>query len=539
MTKEKHCTTLPYFETRRFSKTVNDYLAGSDPLKKFYTYQPNIEGVKQAIAGRKQFPINRELLSAYFTRRYQNVTCSEMQHANLQRINNENCFTITTAHQPNIYTGPLYFLYKILHAIKLADYLKNELTDYDFVPVFYMGSEDADLDELGHFFVEGLKLEWKTDQQGAIGRMHTKGLTAFAEKLSQWFYDKPFIDEVLGIFKDAYSAGENVQEATFHFLQALFGRFGLLVLVPDDADLKRSFEGMVKRELLEQFSGKIVQQTNDALVEAGYSPQASGRELNLFYLNDEGRRERIELEGKTYTVPALGLAFNEQEILDELDTHPERFSGNVILRGLFQESILPNIVFIGGGGEIAYWLQLKDLFNDAAVFFPLLALRNSFALLPEKYAELQKKLGLGTTDIFLPDLEICDAIAERFSDKKIPDTIDLQNETAALYERALRQTADFDSSLIGHIAALHTDARKGLIKLNKKYKSLARRKAGEQIGQWKQLQHVLFPNGGLQERTENFIPFYAAYGPELLDMIYDYSQPFAQSFSILQLPEKY
>jgi uncharacterized protein YllA (UPF0747 family) len=239
---------------------------------------------------------------------------------------------------------------------------KRQLPQYKFVPVYYMGSEDADLDELGFVNVGGQKLVWETKQTGAVGRMKVdKALLKLIHEIHGQIGVLPFGNEFTDLLNACYTEGKTIQQATLELVNALFGAYGLIVLIPDNAKLKTAFHSVVEKELTEKFSHRIVADTIDKLG-AHYKVQAGGREINLFYLIDN-KRERIEQAGDAFEVKTLNLQFSKDEILKELKEHPERFSANVILRGAFQETVLPNIAFIGGGGELAYWLELKNVFN--------------------------------------------------------------------------------------------------------------------------------------------------------------------------------
>ena len=155
-------TRIPYRQTNYFSKIILDYLDHAETLKRFYSHPCSLQGIQKAIQNRQGFN-NRGMLVQELKKQYAN-SASDRVSKNIEELLLDNTFTITTAHQPNIFTGPLYFVYKILHAIKLAEYCKTSLPQYNFVPVFYMGSEDADLDELGHIFLGGQKIEWNTKQ---------------------------------------------------------------------------------------------------------------------------------------------------------------------------------------------------------------------------------------------------------------------------------------------------------------------------------------------------------------------------------------
>ena len=162
---------IPFSSTHVFSTLINDYLEGKGKAMDFVHYAPNVEGYRAAIKGRKKHPINRNLLFDVLTKQYSNLPQEKAVNNQIALLKKETTFVVTTAHQPNLFTGPLYFFYKIIHAIQLAASLKSIFPEYDFVPVYYMGSEDADLDEVGAFNLDHKKCEWVTKQTGAIGRM--------------------------------------------------------------------------------------------------------------------------------------------------------------------------------------------------------------------------------------------------------------------------------------------------------------------------------------------------------------------------------
>src|SRR5690606_23930744 len=142
----------------------------------FYKHRPNLGGIGNAIKERMAFNTNRKNLVAALKSQYQQIDRCDKVISNIDKLADHNTFTICTAHQPNLFTGYLYFIYKIVHAIKLADELNTVYPQYHFVPIYYMGSEDNDLKELNHIYLNGDKLTWETQQTGAVGRMNTKGL---------------------------------------------------------------------------------------------------------------------------------------------------------------------------------------------------------------------------------------------------------------------------------------------------------------------------------------------------------------------------
>ncbi|MDI9364734.1 MAG: bacillithiol biosynthesis cysteine-adding enzyme BshC [Flavobacterium sp.] len=526
---------LSYQQTGYFSKLVADYVSGNKQLQNFYKHSVNIDGIKAAIAARQTFATNRHLLVNCLTQQYQNIALTNKQIANLQALKSNTTFTITTAHQPNIFTGPLYFIYKIIHAIKLADDLQKQLPEFNFVPVYYMGSEDADLDELGYLNLGGEKLVWNTKQTGAVGRMLVdKALQQIITNIQGQIGIHSFGNQLIAIFNQCYTLGKTIQQATLELVNTLFADYGLLVVVPDNAALKASFNSVVTKEITEQFSHKAVAETIAQLSEH-YKVQAGGRELNLFYLLDD-KRERIEFDSLKFRVQSLGLEFSNDEILQALQNHPERFSANVILRGVFQETILPNIAFIGGGGELAYWLELQKVFQAVNVPYPMLILRNSLLFVTDEQIQRIEKLGFAVDDFFKKPFDLINALVRKNSGKQLDITA--QIEAVKQQYQALQAIAEnIDESLKNHTEALQTKALKPLHELEKKLLRKEKKRFEAQQRQIEKLKAELFPNNSLQERVDNFSYLYAKYGKDWLQTVYNQSLTLEQQFTVVKLPK--
>ncbi|NII29122.1 bacillithiol biosynthesis cysteine-adding enzyme BshC [Pseudoflavitalea sp. X16] len=524
-------TQLPYIATGYFSKIATDYLQQAPSLRPFYQYEPTLQGIQEAIKDRQQLPLHRSLLSASLQKQYSAVTTTEAVQKNIALLQQDNTFTITTAHQPAIFTGHLYFIYKILHTIKLAARLKQDLPQYEFVPVFWMGSEDADLDELGNIWLSGDKLVWDTQQTGAVGRMNTKGLEAIIHRIEGELSVQPHGQELVQLLKDCYGNSPDIQTATFKLLNALFADYGLIVILPDNAELKRIMQPVFEDDLFNQTASGIVEKTIGRLGEQ-YKVQANPRAINLFYL--EGNiRERIEKQGNEWTVVGTDIRFTAETLKKELEEHPERFSPNVILRGIYQETLLPNIAFIGGGGETSYWLELKDLMQHYKVSYPVLVLRNSFLIVEEKWEDKIHKLGFGLADFFQNEQQLLTALVTRHSNGHLK----LENELLAaeqLYKQLREKAGHIDETLLPHIEALEIKTLKPIQELEKKMLRAEKKKYEQEQHQINTIKAALFPAGGLQERIENFLPYYALWGKAFIDCVYKSSLTLEQEFVILQ-----
>lgn len=527
--------SIAYQDTGYFTPIVADYLSGNEKLQPFQQHSPNLEGLSAAIAARKQSPVNRALLVEVLTQQYAALELSPLLVKNLQLLAIPNTFTVTTAHQPNIFTGPLYFIYKCMHAIRLAEFLQQQFPENHFVPVYYMGSEDADLEEIGQLSVGGMQLKWNTTQTGAVGRMKVdQTLIDLITQMEGQTGVLPFGKDLSEIWRSCFTKGKTIAQAMLAMVHHLMGDKGLVVLIPDNPLLKAVFTPIVLKELFSQFSHTLVETTAQQL-SAHYKVQASGRNINLFYLLDD-KRERIEKQGDQWVVPALGIQFTQQEIETECRQHPERFSANVILRGLFQEMILPNVAFIGGGGELAYWLELKKIFTEVNVPFPVLLLRNSFLLVSQSQADKWMQTGYPLTALFSKPENLILELAK----EKAGDTLFLSSQmekVTQLYQEIDHQATEIDKSLSDHVKALKNAAIEKLQALEKKMVRAEKRKYAESEYRIQQIRSTIFPNNQLQERVENMALWYALFGKDWLDAIYQHSEPIATNFRIIVISE--
>jgi bacillithiol biosynthesis cysteine-adding enzyme BshC len=516
---------------------VVDYIDQSPQLKDFFAYPPTLSGLQKALDARKKIKTDRAALVQELKKQYKAAHSHKLVEKNIEALLSADTFTITTAHQSNIFTGPLYFIYKILHTIKLAEFCNNSFASYHFVPVFYMGTEDADLEELNHIHLGGEKLVWNTGQTGAVGRMKIdRELIKLVGMMEGQLAVQPFGKEIISLIRDCYQEGETIQSATFRLVHALFADYGLVVLLPDSPDLKRQMIKVFKDDLLGQTASGIVEQTATELNKAGYKTQVNPREINLFYLKDN-IRDRITRKNIQYSIfpRSFGAqySFNESEIVKELEDHPGRFSPNVILRGLYQETILPNIAFVGGGGETSYWLQLKGMFDHYKIPFPVLVLRNSFLVAEKKMQEKISKLGFAVEDFFLPEQDLMNRLVARESKNEVK----LNGSFSALeqlYESFKKQATAVDASLARHVDALRVRTVERLQELEKKMLRAEKRKFADQQRQVQTIRNYLFPGNGLQERYENISYYYAKWGKEFIHQLSRHSLNLEQEFVILQ-----
>lgn len=524
-------TSISYQDTHSFTRLILDYIDQSESLKDLITAFPSEAALADQLLRKEFSPEKRSVLHDVIQSQYTGLDTALAVQRNIDLLLQPSTFTICTAHQPNIFTGYLYFIYKIVHAIKLASECSIRFPQHYFVPVYYMGSEDNDLDEIGHLNYHGKAYNWSTNQHGACGRMDTGDLKPVLDELINTLNpdipDEQYLSDVLS---HAYRSGNSLAEATRILVNALFGRFGLLVLDADHPALKKLFIPVMKDELLHASSERIVNETIRQFP-TGYTIQAHPRPLNLFYLRDNFR-ERIESNNDQWAILQSDLVFKQAEILDELHMHPERFSPNVILRPLYQETILPNIAFIGGGGEIAYWLELKHLFEHHGIIFPLLLLRNSVAWIDRKSSAAISKLELPVKDFFLPKELLLHKLLDHHE-----SLLQLEQHLNALDEeyRKMQHEASAISPLLGKSVLAHqAKARRIHERLRQKYMNHLKKQSTVILQHVDRIQACLFPSGKLQERHDNFLSLFKQYGIKFIDLLLENQQALGTDFLILQ-----
>ncbi len=259
-----------------------------------------------------------------------------------------------------------------------------------------MASEDHDFEEIIHIHLFNDKIAWDTDKKGAVGRFELDDIDEFKEQLLEKFGNNESFSEYLSQFYT--EKDKDLSAATRRFVLDLFGDKGLVTLDGDSKELKELFSPVIKEELQNGFSGEAVSKTTELLLEDGYKDQVHPREINLFYLSAQSRERIIRNDDGSFT--AGNKSWGKDEIFVEVDENPERFSPNVILRPVYQETILPNLSYLGGGGEMAYWLQLKGVFDCLKLTYPLIAVRNSIQIFDGISQKKMKKLDLSAKDMF-------------------------------------------------------------------------------------------------------------------------------------------
>lgn len=450
----------------------------------------------------------RKVLAETLENQMSGLELSSKQRENLEGLRQINTFTITTGHQLNLFSGPAFFVYKILQTIKTCSYLKQNFPDFNFVPVYWMASEDHDFAEINHFKTESGYYEINEKPGSAVGKIKVND-TFFISEFEKEFKDYVFGTELILMLKEAYKSGNTLTEAIKMLVNRLFSEFGLLMIDGDAKELKNQVKETFRDELLNFSLYKTSKDKVDFLTEKYGKVQVNPREINLFYLSET--RDRIEFDGQKYRVVDTDIQFTEEEILAELDRHPEKFSPNALMRPVYQETVLPNLAYIGGNAEIMYWLELKDYFTEINIPFPVLIPRNSMLFLKEKTLGKIEKLGLRTEDFFQNFTAITNN--KILDNNAVLDLLEQKENMLISQFSELKAAAETTEKSFGNmVKAEEVRQLKSFRRMKKRLLHAEKIKKNELLERLENLFLEVHPSKNWQERVYNFSVFFADHG---------------------------
>lgn len=490
--------------TGQFSKLMLDFVSKNEKTKLLYDFHFSNFDVNEYLKANSFAHVDRNLLVEELIKQNSSISISDLTKQNIELLRSINTFTVTTGHQLCLFTGPLFFIYKILTVINFCEELNKKHADKNFVPVYWMASEDHDFEEVNHAYLFGKKLAWQTEQKGKVGDFKLNEIAPALEELKTILGTSDRAVELYTKIESFYKSS-NLATATRLLVNELFGNYGLVILDADNKELKKQFITEFKKDIFENTAIKTVSETNNYLTENGYSVQVNPREINVFY-TDTNLRERIELRGDKYCVNNTSIEFSKTELEQKLELETEIFSPNVILRPMYQQKIMPNIAYVGGPGEIVYWLQYKKMFEAFDLPYPLLQPRN-FAMVIDKGSQGKlQKLNFELLDLF----ESIETLTKKLISSEAEE-IELsaeKNELNTLFEKIKTTAGQIDKTLEGSVAAELQKTLKGIEMIEQKIIRSIKAKNETAINQIKTLKNKFFPENNIQERHDNLSSFY-------------------------------
>lgn len=496
---------------------VFDYLSERNELNEFYDFFPDKEGFRNAIDAIQLEKYDRTLLVEVLTEQSKRVkNTSSSSNNNIQLLLKENTFTITTGHQLCLFTGPLYFIYKIFSVINLCEKLRTEFPDNNFVPVYWMASEDHDFEEVNHFNVFGKKIEWSSSEKGAVGDFKTESLAEIKAKFQEILGAGANAEYLINLFESAYLKHSDLASATQYLVNELFGQYGLVVVDGNNKKLKESFIPYFEMDIFENIPSVKVNSSIEKLKQLKYDAQVNPRDINCFFM-EAGLRARIEKVGEEYQVVGADRKFSKQELEQLIKSNPEKISPNVVLRPFYQQFILPNLAYVGGPGELAYWLEFKELFDELNLFFPVLTPRKSITVIDSNTFNKIKKLGFDMENVFENEESLVKLYIEKSN-----NSFNLEEHKKSienLFKKISEETGKIDKTLNAAVEAEKQKNLNSIAALEQKTVRAIKAKLDTEVNQIKAVKAKLFPNGVPQERVDNFSTYYNKWGSEFLSSL--------------------
>lgn len=520
-TAKLNMTNIPLNQTNLLNNLVKDYILAEPTAASFAHTPHSINGYKTLMDNKVFSQDKRNLLVNNLLNQYQhagiNLHNDDKVLVNIKNLANPNTFTVTTGHQLVWAGGPLFVVYKILTTIKLTQELQSQFPDKHFVPIFWLASEDHDFEEISELFLFNQSYKWQCQSNNRpVGTLTIKNLADLLAEITPTLAKNMRGEWYAALLHKCYTPDKTLSQASIYWFHEFFKAFGLVVLEPNQRSFKQLFTENFHQDIFNATTGTAMQTTNQQLEAAGYKPHLNHRTCNTFFLHPTHGRLLIKPNKNTYLLGDSGIQFSQQELAQLLVQTPEAFSPNVALRPLYQETILPNLAYIGGPAEVAYWLQLKKVFKAHQVQMPAVVLRFMGLIAGPSLQQKIEKTGLAPAD-FIND--------ESFLKQQV-----LAIDQSAKSNQLMQQVLDNMQELLNAVKDLDTHLGKELLatKLSlkdffdakrKEISKLLVQKKEAEIEKALKLRQRIYPRGTFQERIETFMQHECQTNADLLENI--------------------
>ena len=472
-------------------------------------------------------------LSSIINSQYSSLTnISSKTLRNIELLDKEKTIAIVTGQQLGIFGGPLYTIYKIVTSLRLVNQFSERYDEYKFVPVFWLEGDDHDFNEvrsLNLFDNEnkvinvGYKEEISDDdaKQSISNIKFEEELNEFYSRYEGSLRDTDFKNELVTKLKECYQVGKTFKQSFKELLFWLFDEYGLIIFDPQDPQVKSLLKPIFKKEI-NDFSAhtqKLI--LTSAKLEELYHAQVKVKPVNLFYHTDDGRYS-VEPVEDIFKLRRKRKQFTKEEILDEIENSPERFSPNVLLRPICQDYLFPTGFYIAGPSEISYFAQITPLYDFYDIVAPIIYPRSSATILEKNVGAALDKYDLTMNDIFLGLDELKENVIAGLSENNIDKAFeDALKEIEFTFDRLKENLFAVDKTLVDASLRYREKIISSLGELKSKASKAQESRHETTIRQLTRLSNLLYPLGNLQEREINFTYFYNKYGKEFIKKIYD------------------
>ncbi|MGE0566504.1 MAG: bacillithiol biosynthesis cysteine-adding enzyme BshC [Bacteroidia bacterium] len=510
---------LPYEKTGMLNSLVKDYLNKENSTNSLYEHYPDVEGYKSLLSNPELYRnFDRKALVDELNLQSQLVSNTNQETiANINLLSDNNSYTITTGHQLCLFTGPLFFIYKIATVIKTCEWLKTNFPEKNFIPVYWLASEDHDIEEINHVNIYSQQLKLATDYSGPAGEMPTNDITELILQIKELLGGSESTEHAIKIFEDAYSQ-KNLGLATRCLVNELFGKYGLVIVDGNSLFFKKQTAKLFQIDCFEDIIENALDKTIHYLKNKKYPIQITNRNGNCF-LFENGNRYRIDKNENGFYIQGLNKQFSKDELNKIIESTPEKISPNVVLRPLYQQSILPNISYVGGPGELSYWLEYLEIFKMLGIQFPILHFRQSITLVPAGVKKKIDKVNLDIDEIF----ENKDVLIKKVLAKHELN-VDLTTESekiTSLFNELGSRLENIDTTLKPSVNAEMQKTLNSIKALETKANRAIKKQSENLTGSIEYIHSKIYPSGIMQERHDNFTMYLSFFEKDFVENLLD------------------
>jgi bacillithiol synthase len=512
-----------------------DYIEEFENVQRFYgknfrdmeQYRPHFQNLASANRA------HRALLPEIIQKQYHEHKISRQTQQNIDLLASPKTIAIVTGQQLGIFGGPLYTIYKTITAIKLCHFLKENFDDFNFVPVFWLEGDDHDYDEVRTFSVlnnenglltlnydDGLGEELN---RGSIGHLKfNENLNTVFESLTGFLRESEFKASLIDFLKTIYQPDKSFLETFRELMVNLFDEYGLVVFNPLDQAAKKLLIPVFKKAIEDYATQSLSLVERSAELEEVYHAQVKVKAINMFYMDEKERLLIEPTDSGELRLKGKRKKFTFEEILHQIETNPENFSPNVLLRPICQDYLFQTGFYIAGPGEISYFAQVNPLYESYDLEEPFIYPRSSATIVEQGVNNVLKKQNLTYLDIFTDENELIQKVVSASSDINLDELFQKSSEELGImFSQISEKLKTIDKTLLDLSEKSKQRIEQTLDYLKNKASEAEKRKYDTSIRQLTKVRNILFPNGNLQEREINFIYFVNKYGMDFLKWLYN------------------
>jgi bacillithiol synthase len=530
---------IPFNKLPGFNEFFIDYINDFNSLKDFFNYcYVEKENIFKSLVDKEDNYLNKKLFTRndladilMIQNKYFNA--SDVSIQNIELLRNDNTYAIVTGQQAGILSGNLYTLVKAINTYQLSKKLSEYFPDYNFVPVFWLESDDHDFLEVNNINVfnkdnDLTKIEYfenGTPQERYLTPVNNILLDDFIEKfktdLSDNLLKTDFTDALFDFINRSYKAGISFTIAFARFVNYLIGDLGIVFCNPADKEIKKLLIPIFEKELntYPETCERVIE--TSAVIEQKYEPQVKPQPINVFY-NHNNHRHLIEPRPENiFALKNSRQRFEKAQLIEQLYSAPENFSGNVILRPICQDYLLPTIAYIGGPSEIAYFGQFKSVYEFYGVNMPVIYPRVSVTLLENRVSNFIIKNGLSLEELF-DEKKVTSKLMNKINELKVDEIFNnLKDELNALYYSFGIDLEKIDKNLLNTFKNKNEKYLESLEYLKDKFVESQVQQNESTITKLKSNIQNIYPDEILQERYINILYFLNKYGFDIIQKLID------------------